>query len=106
MTMTVDNLRYNVCFFKSSMTCFYLVFKSLVWSGFSPFLGRTATATGFLNPKKLKNQTGTVKDRSVPVSIGSTTGLDRFSPNRMVTGLCQFGLIFCHDKYYILLYFI
>ena len=64
-----------------------IVFKSPVRSGFFPFLEETATATGFLKLKNSATATGTVKDRSVPVSFGSTTGLNRFSLNRTLTGL-------------------
>ena len=54
-----------------------LVFESPVRSGFFPFLDATATATGLPNLKISKNRTATVKDRSLPVSIGSTTSLSR-----------------------------
>ena len=63
-----------------------IVFKSLVQSSFFPFLGKTATATGFPILKKSKNWTGTIKDRSDPVFISSSTGLDRFSLNQTETG--------------------
>ena len=63
-----------------------IVFKSPVRSGFFPFLGKTATATGFPILKKSKNRTGTEKDRTDPVFIGSSTGFDRFSLNRSETG--------------------
>ena len=71
-----------------------LVFKSPVRSGFFPFLAETATATGFLILKKSKNRTGTEKDRSIPVLISSTTGLNRFSLNRTVTGLSRSKPVF------------
>ena len=66
-----------------------LVFKSPVRSGFFPFLEETATATGFLKLKNSATATGTIKDRSVPVSFGSTTGLNWFSLNRTLTGLSR-----------------
>ena len=66
-----------------------VVFKSPVRSGFFPFLVKTATATGFPKLKNSATATGTVKDRSVPVSVGSTTGLNRFSLNRTLTGLSR-----------------
>ena len=58
------------------------------------FLGTTATATGLPNFKKRKNWTETVKDRSIPVFIGSTTGLDWFSLNRLITGPSQVKLVY------------
>ena len=61
---------------------------------FFPFSGATATATGLPNLKKRKNWTETVKDRSVPVFIGSTTGLDRFSFNQLISSPSQFKLIY------------
>ena len=79
-----------------------VVFKSPVRSGFFPFLEATATATGHLKLKKLTTATGTTKDRSVPVFIGSTTGFNRFSLNRTPTDLSQFGPMFCNI--YILFY--
>ena len=65
------------------------MFKSLVWSGFFPFLGKTTTATGFPIFKKLKNWTGTIKDRYDLVFIGPSTGLDQFSLNQTETGPSQ-----------------
>ena len=85
----------------------HVVFKSLVWSGFFPFLEETATTTGFLQLKNYATATRTIKDWSVLVSFGSTTGLNQFSHNWSLTGLSQlelfslslFVLIYVHYNY-------
>ena len=92
------------------------MFKSLVRSGFFPFLGKTTTATGFPILKKSKNRTGTVKDQSDPVFIGSSTGLDQFSLNRTETGPSRSRpmVLPCHSEHkkqkniitYIIIYYI
>ena len=66
-----------------------LVFKSPVRSRFFPLFGQNHNCNRFPILKKSKNRTGTVKDRSDPVFIGSSTGLDRFSLNRTETGPSQ-----------------
>ena len=65
------------------------MFKSPVQSGFFPFLEETTTATGFLKLKNHATGTGTVKDQSIPVSFGSTTGLNWFSLNWTLTDLSR-----------------